>query len=125
MLPIGNMRRFSANIGPGSLQLGVCIAQSQPARILAQHLHAPPKARTEPQRAMMIKPAMIEIRGRHMRRNAFKAFRLFGRGKQLRGALIRKPVHADESVARRMLAQPRNGFSSIAALVTKWIERAF
>ena len=67
---------------------------------------------------------MIKVRGRHVRRNALQTLRLFGRGKQLRSALIGKPVHADASVARGMIAQPGDCLGAIAALVAEGIESA-
>ncbi len=41
---------------------------------------------------------------------------------KLRRALVRKPIHPDAPVGRRMLAQPRNRLRAIAALVAKRIE---
>jgi hypothetical protein len=72
----------------------------------------------------MIEPAVIEIRGGHVRRDALQALRLLGGGQQLRGALIGKSVHADAAVAGGVLAQPRDGLGAVAAFVAKWIEVA-
>ncbi len=68
---------------------------------------------------------MIQIAGRHAGRNAQQTFGLFGRGKQLRDALVGKPVHSNAAARFRPSAQPRNGVGAVGALRAKRIKFSF
>ena len=118
------MSGLGANVGPCSFKPVACRAQPLPPRILTQHLDAPAKSGAEAQRAVVIKPAVVEIGGRHVRSDALQASRLFRCGEQLRRALVGEAVHADAAIACGMLAEPRDGFRTVAAFIAKGIELA-
>ncbi len=122
MFAVRNMCSLRANVGPGCLQAIARVTQSKTPRILTQHLNAPAKTRTEPQRTLMIEPPVIQIRRSHVRCDARQPFRLLRRRKQLCRSLVREAVHPDAAVAGSVRQQPRYRLRSIARLVTEWIK---
>src|SRR5215469_15083065 len=73
----------------------------------------------------MVEPTVIEIGGRHVRRNADKTVRLFGCGQKLGSTLVREAVHPDFSVARWMIAHPRDRLRLITSFISERIELSF
>src|ERR1700740_382044 len=110
--------------GPGFFQTIACITKLQAPGVLFEKLNAPTQSRCEPQCALMIKPTVVEIVGRHAGSDANQAFRLFGGSEQLRHTLIRESVHPDATVGFCAGPQPCDRFRTIAALVAKGIELA-
>ena len=125
MVAKGQHAGLRREIGPGLLEPVAGFAQLEAARVRLQHLQSPAQARGQAQRAVVIKPAVIEVAGRHAGRDADQAFGLLGGGEQLRHALIGKTVHADAAVRFGAGAQPGDGLGAVAGFVAERIKLAF
>ena len=68
----GQHASLRREIGPGLFEPVARFAQFHAARVRLQHLQSPAQRRGEAQRAVVIKPAVIEVASRHARRDARK-----------------------------------------------------
>ena len=118
-------QRLAAQIGPRFFQAVAGLTEFAPPGIRLHHLQPPAQARGQPQGALAIEPAVIEIAGRLRGGDADQAFGLLGCGEQLRHALIGEAIHAYAAVRFAARAQPADGFRSVAPFVAKGIELAF
>ena len=102
-----------------------CFAQFLPPRVRLQQLQSPAQSGREPQRPLVIEPAVIQVARRHPRRDALQALGLFGRSQELSHPLIREPVHSDAAVGFGPRAQPCDGIGAVGAFIAKRIKIAF
>ena len=124
ILPIWRTQRLDAEVDPSCLQRVAGLDQLQASRILFEHLQAPAQARRQPERPVMVEPAVIEVMRRHPRRDADQTLRLLRGGQQLRHPLVGKTIHANLAVRLRATAQPADRLRAINPLVPKRIELA-